>query len=188
MFIYHVHFFLDFANSFYARILEYAIPQYLFIHDTECHIICELWWQGLVASLSLYTYMYIYVISQCTYMYIYKHIWGRLPKTSRLLAKEPHKKGAFFSKQTQQFWEPPRGCHARSSTMGCLRSVGSIKLYVSFQEYRLFYGALLQNRRTMLSILLTKATSYDAFLPLQRGGGLGSSFIFKKFNEPYAPS
>jgi len=30
--------------------------------------------------------------------------------------------------------------------MGCLRSVGSIKSYVSFAEYRLFYRALLQKR------------------------------------------
>ena len=33
-----------------------------------------------------------------------------------------------------------------SIIMGWLRSVGSIKLYVSFAEYRLFYRALLQKR------------------------------------------
>jgi len=42
--------------------------------------------------------------------------------------------------------------------MGLLRSVGSIKLYVSFAEYRLFYRALLQKRPIILSILLTEAT------------------------------
>ena len=42
--------------------------------------------------------------------------------------------------------------------MGWLRSVGSIKLQVSFAEYRLFYRALLQKRPIILSILLTKAT------------------------------
>jgi len=36
-----------------------------------------------------------------------------------------------------------------------LRSVGSIKLQVSFAEYRLFYRALLQKRPIILSILLT---------------------------------
>jgi len=41
---------------------------------------------------------------------------------------------------------------------GWLRSVGSIKLHVSFAEYRLFYRALLQKRPKILSILLTEAT------------------------------
>jgi len=44
--------------------------------------------------------------------------------------------------------------------MGWLRSVGSIKLYISFAEYRLFYRSLLQKRPIILSILLTKATPY----------------------------
>jgi len=44
--------------------------------------------------------------------------------------------------------------------MGWLRSVGSIKLKVSFAEYRLFYRSLLQKRPIILSILLTKATPY----------------------------
>jgi len=46
--------------------------------------------------------------------------------------------------------------------MGWLRSVGSIKLYVSFAEYCLFYKALLQKRPIILSILLTKATSEES--------------------------
>ena len=45
-------------------------------------------------------------------------------------------------------------------TMGWLQSVGSIKLYVSFAEYRLFYRAFLPKRPMILSILLTKATPY----------------------------
>ena len=45
-----------------------------------------------------------------------------------------------------------------SLSMGWLRSVGSIKLQVSFAEYRLFYRALLQKIPIILSILLTKAT------------------------------
>jgi len=44
--------------------------------------------------------------------------------------------------------------------MGWLRSVGSIKLYVSFAEYCLFYRALLQMRPMILLILLTLATPY----------------------------
>jgi hypothetical protein len=53
-------------------------------------------------------------------------------------------------------------CSAQGETppknMGWLRSVGSIKLKVSFAEYRLFNRALLQKRPTILSILLTEAT------------------------------
>ena len=42
--------------------------------------------------------------------------------------------------------------------MGWLWLVGSIKLYVSFAEYSLFYRTLLQKRPIILSILLTEAT------------------------------
>ena len=56
-----------------------------------------------------------------------------------------------------------------------LRSVGSIKLQVSFAEYRLFYRSLLQQRPIILSILLTKATPYKLReCRVKRGGGLGS--------------
>jgi len=44
---------------------------------------------------------------------------------------------------------------------GWLWLVGSIKLYVSFAEYRLFYRALLQKRPIILPILLTVATPYE---------------------------
>jgi len=44
------------------------------------------------------------------------------------------------------------------SDMGWLRLVGSLKLYVSFAEYSLFYRALLQKRPTILRSLLTVAT------------------------------
>ena len=45
--------------------------------------------------------------------------------------------------------------------MGWLWQVGSIKLYVSFAEYRLFYRARLQKRPIIFSILLTEATLYE---------------------------
>ena len=50
--------------------------------------------------------------------------------------------------------------HLTYAPMGWLRLVGSIKLQVSFAEYSLFYRALLQKRRIMLSILLSEATPY----------------------------
>ena len=46
------------------------------------------------------------------------------------------------------------------SAMGWLRSVGSIKLYVSFAEYCLCCRAILQQRPIILSILAAKATPY----------------------------
>ena len=46
--------------------------------------------------------------------------------------------------------------------MGWLRLVGSLKLQVSFSEYRLFYRALLQKRRVILRSLLMVATPYRA--------------------------
>ena len=52
-----------------------------------------------------------------------------------------------------------------TSPMGWLRSVESIKLWVSFAEYRLFYRALLQKRPIILSILLTVATPYLKLQP-----------------------
>ena len=44
------------------------------------------------------------------------------------------------------------------SDMGWLRLVGSLKPYVSFAEYSLFYRALLQKRRTILRSLRIVAT------------------------------
>jgi len=44
--------------------------------------------------------------------------------------------------------------------MGWLRLVGSLKLYVSFEKYSLFYRALLQKRHVLLRSLLIVATPY----------------------------
>jgi len=46
----------------------------------------------------------------------------------------------------------------RTGGMRCLRLVGSIKMWVSFAEYRLFYRALLQTRPIILRSLLIVAT------------------------------
>ena len=48
--------------------------------------------------------------------------------------------------------------HSIQHTMGWLRLVGSLKLQVSFAEYRLFYRALLQKRPLLLRSLLIVAT------------------------------
>ena len=44
--------------------------------------------------------------------------------------------------------------------MGWLRLVGSLKLQVSFAEYRLFHRALLQKRPIILRSLIPVATPY----------------------------
>jgi len=44
--------------------------------------------------------------------------------------------------------------------MGWLRPVSSLKLQVSFAEYRLFYRALLQKRPVILRSSLIVATQY----------------------------
>ena len=46
----------------------------------------------------------------------------------------------------------------RLFTMGWLRLVGSLKLWVSFAEYSLFYRALFQKRSIILRSLLTVVT------------------------------
>ena len=51
----------------------------------------------------------------------------------------------------------------RFAYVGCLRLVGSLKLYVSFAEYSLFYRALLQKRPMIWRSLLIEATTYDVF-------------------------
>jgi len=49
---------------------------------------------------------------------------------------------------------------SKESGVGWLRLVGSLKLYVSFAEYRLFYRALLQKRPIIWRSLLIVATPY----------------------------
>jgi len=50
-------------------------------------------------------------------------------------------------------------CHvSRTDPMGWLRLVGSLELYVSFAEYRLFYRSLVQKRRIILRSLVVVAT------------------------------
>jgi len=46
------------------------------------------------------------------------------------------------------------------ANMGWLRFVGSLRLYVSFAEYSLFYRSLLQKRPITLRSLLIEATPY----------------------------
>jgi len=57
------------------------------------------------------------------------------------------------------------------SYMGWLRLVGSLKIYVSFAEYRLFYKALLQKRPIIQRSLLIVATPYTVDKTKFKPGG-----------------
>jgi len=59
----------------------------------------------------------------------------------------------------------------RVTHMGWLRLVGSLKIWVSFAEYCLFYRAFLQKRPLILRSLLIEATPYvwhDSFIWVTR--------------------
>jgi len=71
---------------------------------------------------------------------------------------------------------PPCSYH---SDMGWLRLVGSLKLYVSFAEYSLFYGALLQKRLIIVRSLLTVTTPYQC----KRALLVGSFKLYVSFAE-----
>ena len=60
----------------------------------------------------------------------------------------------------KSFLQLPARLTLDGTDMGWLRLVGSLKLQVSFAEYRLFYRALLQKRPVILRSLLIEATPY----------------------------
>ena len=55
--------------------------------------------------------------------------------------------------------------YSLTQAIGWLRLVGSLRLYVSFAEYRLFYGALLQMRSIIVRSLLIVAIPYIYITP-----------------------
>jgi len=88
------------------------------------------------------------------------------------------KRALYSAKETYHFKEPTNRSHPIAENvmqqavhsqrtwkiyMGWFRLVDSLKLQVSFAEYRLFYRALLQKSPIILRILLTVATPYRCF-------------------------
>jgi len=110
--------------------------------DEACHtcewVISHIWMSQLVMSHIGMSHMYVWYIWNIWYIcYIWytqciRYIWNT-GAASRL--HQPHH-------------------------MGWLRLVGSLKLQVSFVEYRLFYRALLQKRPIIWKSQLIVATSY----------------------------
>jgi len=84
-------------------------------------------------SLSIYIYIWVY-----TYLYTYIHIYTCMYIYLYVL----------------------RTYASADNGMGWLQLVGSLKLDVSFVEYRLFYRVLLQKRPILLRSLLIVATPY----------------------------
>jgi len=85
----------------------------------------------------------------CLSLYVYIHLYYKNTRICTFIHTDP----PTYTLRTHT-------CFFVEHHMGWLRSVGSIKLHVSFAEYLLFYRALLQKRPIILSILLTKATPY----------------------------
>jgi len=134
----------------YVYIYAYIYTYYICIYVHKCKI-CT------------YTYMYIYIyvyiyIYMYKYIYIYIHIekslvpwliffpWLVLSVRTQLL------------KQMKKINTHTHTC--RYFNMGWLRLVGSLKSWVSFTEYSLFYRALLQKRPIILRSLLDVLTPY----------------------------
>ena len=99
----------------------------------------------------IYTYIYTH---RCIHVYICIHIFTYMFRYIHI-----YKYGIFINTlYSSSEIDPGIPFLHTYIHMGWLRSVGSIKLYVSFAEYCLFCRALLQKRPIILSILLTKAT------------------------------
>jgi len=83
---------------------------------------------------------------------------SRLLKVTGFFGKRTLYKRRYSAIETYNFKEPTNRSHLICIAMGWLQLVGSLKLWVSFAEYRLFYRALLQKRPVMLRSLLIVAT------------------------------
>jgi len=91
-------------------------------------------------------YMYIYKKRHNIYMYIYK--------------KRDNIHTIYMYIYMHAYYTQVNICIHVHTCMRRLRLVGSLKVYVSFTEYSLFYKALLQQRPIILRSLLIVATPY----------------------------
>ena len=115
---------------------------------------------------NMYTYTHIYTYVTCEKHYPIltrdSHIQNPQTKSKSLQHQNPQTKS--LQHQNLQYVCVPYTKSALMSTMGWLRSVGSIQVRVSFAEYSLFYRALLQKRPMILRSLLIVATAYRRLL------------------------
>ena len=112
--------------------------------DCDVMCVCIQYIHMYINTSTLYTCKYNCVYIMYIYIYMYIFVYDQH-------ATPPHM--------------PPGRLLSRQSThMGWLRLVGSLKLQVSFAEYRLFYRALSQKRPIILRSLLIVATPYLTFI------------------------
>ena len=118
-----------------------------------------------ICCVYVYIYMlcvYIYVVRMCIYIccvYIYMlcvyiYIYVACIYTHKYIMRRLQYVCICADSSTAAQY------HILCDTMGWLRLVGSLKLEVSFAEYRLFHRALLQKRLIILRSLLHVATPH----------------------------
>jgi len=175
----------DVNESWHTCTRQWVMAHIWMGHDTH------MWWLRLVGSLKLYVsfakkpYKRDNILQKRPEIYGSWHTYGvatisGLLQIIGLFCRISSLLCGSFAKETYYFKEPTSRSHPiclwmgnieaglpkigmhSFIRMGWLQSVGSIKLYVSFAEYCLFYKALLQKRSIILSILLTEATHRPA--------------------------
>jgi len=111
-------------------------------------------------NIHIYKYMYICIYTRThIYVYICKYVLMLYIFTYIYTYIYMYKCHAKLEEHILKFQLAPR------LTMGWIRLVGSLKLYVSFAEYSLFCKALLQKRPIILRSLLIIATPYAKRVP-----------------------
>jgi len=112
---------------------------------------------SLYVTLCLYVCMFVYVkniiyvsISTFMYMFVREYVYGFVDVVRWLVAARMY----VYMHLNMHV------CEKICVSMGWLPLVGSLKLYVSFAEYPLFYRALLQKRPIILRSLLFEATPF----------------------------
>jgi len=118
-------------------------------HNLSCYVMSQIWISHMFAS-------YMSLINKACHIYESCHTISAAIMTHTHVCDTTHSCMRHKSFVCVKL-------HIYVCTMGWLRSVGSIKLQVSYAEYRLFHRALLQKRPLILSILLAKATPYESF-------------------------
>jgi len=88
-----------------------------------------------------------------------------------------YKRDVSFTKET---------CHLQKRRVIYKRDVSSTKEKRLLQKRRVIYKRDVSFLFYKREVSMIEPT--HCYHPMWRGGGLGSSTIFKKFNEPYAPS
>jgi len=126
-------------------------------HVTHERVVPHMWMRHCTClNEACHTYEYVmshirmrhvtHINESCrSYEYVMPHIWIRLIT---------HTNEACHTHE----WVISVKSISHATHMGWLRLVGSLKSYVSFAEYHLFYRALLQKRPTILRSPLVEAT------------------------------